>query len=31
MRLGLTSPTTAGVSKSQLWGNDWKTWVDTAW
>ncbi|KAH6617408.1 carbohydrate esterase family 8 protein [Chaetomium tenue] len=30
-RKWLTSPTTAGVSKTQLWGSDWKTWVDTAW
>ncbi|KAL3450532.1 pectin lyase fold/virulence factor [Aspergillus insuetus] len=30
-RKWLTSPTTAGVSKSQLWGSDWGTWIDTTW
>ncbi|AEO61202.1 carbohydrate esterase family 8 protein [Thermothelomyces thermophilus ATCC 42464] len=30
-RKWLTFPTTAGVTKTQLWGSDWKTWIDTAW
>ncbi|KAL4861133.1 pectin lyase fold/virulence factor [Aspergillus spectabilis] len=30
-RKWLTSPTNAGVSKNQLWGNDWGTWVDRTW